>query len=46
MMVPELRPPTCPLMPVSVGWGLAHPVRGSWQVAQLIVLSADSRVSK
>ena len=31
-------------MPVSVGWGLAQPARGSWQLPQLIVLSAvDAR---
>ncbi|MNC92680.1 hypothetical protein D3C83_91480 [compost metagenome] len=46
MMEPELRPPTWPPMPVSVGLWLAHPASGMWQVAQLMVLSADSRGSK
>ena len=45
-MVPELRPPTCPRMPVSVAPWLAHPVSGAWHVAQLMVPSAESRPSK
>jgi hypothetical protein len=45
-IVPEFRGPTCPPMPVSVALWFALAVAGSWQVAQLIVSSADSRGSK
>src|SRR4051812_31126016 len=45
-MVGALRPPFCPRTPVAKGSSLDQPFLGSWQLAQLIVLSFDSRLSK
>jgi len=42
----ELRPPFWPPMPTPVGVCAVYPVAGSWQLAQLTVESAESRVSK
>ena len=46
MIVGELRPPFCPRTPVANASPLDHPFFGSWQLAQLMVSSRDSRLSK
>src|SRR3954447_11481794 len=46
MIVGALRPPFCPRTPVAKASAFDQPFLGSWQLAQLMVLSFDSRVSK
>ena len=42
----DLRPPIWPAMPLLVGPWSDQPMAGLWQVAQEMVLSLESRVSK
>ena len=44
MIVGALRPPTWPRTPVANASPFDQPFFGSWQLAQLIVSSRDSRV--
>src|SRR6266699_2473262 len=46
MTVGALRPPSCPRMPFGNFSPSVKPNFGSWQLAQEIVLSAESRLSK